>query len=111
MTRTPQLLLSIGLVLSVAGYSQSVRGTILGTVTDASGAVVRGAKVTAVQTATGLTRTELTNSEGEYSIPQLPVGAYTGPRSSRASRRPNATASSCASMTSCASISRSRSAR
>ena len=38
--------------------AQSVRGTILGTVTDATGAVVRGAKVTATQTATGLTRTE-----------------------------------------------------
>jgi len=70
------LLLSIGLAASAA-YSQSVRGTILGTVTDASGAVVRGAKVTATQTTTGLTRTELTNGEGEYSIPQLPVGPYT----------------------------------
>jgi hypothetical protein len=77
MSRKLFVLLSIGLTLSVAGYSQSVRGTILGTVTDASGAVVRGAKVTAVQTATGLTRTELTNAEGEYSIPQLPVGPYT----------------------------------
>lgn len=57
--------------------SQTVRGTILGTVSDSSGAVVRGAKVTATQTATGLVRTEMTNGEGEYSIPQLPVGPYT----------------------------------
>ena len=63
MTRNLHLLFSIGLVLSVNRYSQTVRGTILGTVTDASGAVVRGAKVTAVQTATGLSRTELTNGE------------------------------------------------
>jgi hypothetical protein len=75
--RKLHLLLSIGLVCSMSSYSQSVRGTILGTVTDASGAVVRGAKVTAVQTSTGLTRTEPTNAEGEYSIPQLPVGPYT----------------------------------
>ena len=63
----------------LAGLSnaQSVRGTILGTVTDATGAVVRGAKVTATQTATGLTRTEMTNDAGEYAIPQLPVGNYT----------------------------------
>jgi Carboxypeptidase regulatory-like domain/TonB dependent receptor/TonB-dependent Receptor Plug Domain len=56
---------------------QSVRGTVLGTVTDSSGAVVRGAKVTAIQTATGLVRNEPTNEAGEYSIPQLPVGQYT----------------------------------
>ena len=76
MTRKIHLL-SIVLVLSATGYSQTVRGTILGTVTDASGAVVRGAKVTALQTSTGLTRAEVTNGEGEYSIPQLPVGPYT----------------------------------
>jgi hypothetical protein len=66
----------IALSAAVIGYGQSVRGTILGTVTDPSGAVVPGAKVTAHQTATGLVRTEVTNSEGEYSIPQLPVGPY-----------------------------------
>ena len=77
MTRKLNLLMSIGLILSATGYSQTVRGTILGTVTDTSGAVVRGAKVTVDQIATGLSRTELTNAEGEYSIPQLPVGPYT----------------------------------
>ncbi|MBV8817585.1 MAG: TonB-dependent receptor, partial [Acidobacteriaceae bacterium] len=67
-------------VLAVAsalpGAAQSVRGTILGTVTDSTGAIVRGAKVTATQQATGLVRTEQTNDAGEYSIPQLPVGIY-----------------------------------
>src|ERR1035438_10003262 len=57
-------------------FAQSVRGTILGTVTDATGAVVRGAKVTATQTTTGLTRGELTSEAGEYAITQLPVGPY-----------------------------------
>ena len=56
---------------------QSVRGTLLGTVTDDSGAVVRGARVTVRQAATGLVRTEATNDAGEYSIPQLPLGLYT----------------------------------
>jgi hypothetical protein len=75
----PYSFAGIFLALSVIsiGYSQSVRGTILGTVTDASGAVVRGATVTVRQTATGLTRTEATNDAGEYAIPQLPVGEYT----------------------------------
>ena len=56
--------------------SQSVRATILGTVTDSSGGIVREARITARQTATDLTRTELTNESGEFSIPQLPVGPY-----------------------------------
>jgi Carboxypeptidase regulatory-like domain/TonB-dependent Receptor Plug Domain len=59
------------------GYGQTIRGTILGTITDASGGVIRGAKITVHQTATGLSRTELSNDAGEYSIPHLPVGQYT----------------------------------
>jgi hypothetical protein len=65
------------LAFTFPAIGQSVRGTILGTITDPSGAVVRGAKVTALHNATGLVRTETTNDEGEYSIPQLPVGLYT----------------------------------
>jgi len=57
--------------------SQTVRGTILGTVTDASGAVMAKANVVARQAATGLTRSEQSNESGEYSITQLPVGIYT----------------------------------
>ena len=56
--------------------AQTVRGTILGTVTDPSGAVTPKAKVTVREVATGLTRSEFTNNEGEYSIPQLPPGRY-----------------------------------
>jgi hypothetical protein len=65
------------LFFALSASGQSVRGTILGTVTDSSGAVLRGAKVTVLQTATGLVRNEQTNESGEYSIPQLPVGNYT----------------------------------
>ena len=66
----------LGLLLSVSADSQTVRGTILGTVTDVSGAIIRGAHVTVQQTSTGLIRSELSNGDGEYSIPQLPVGPY-----------------------------------
>ena len=67
----------LSLFILVPGLrSQSVRGTILGTVTDSSGAVVGRATITARQTATGLTRTEVTSESGEYSIQQLPVGTY-----------------------------------
>src|SRR5436305_14089400 len=77
MARRVHLVLIISfLLIAESGFGQSVRGTILGTVTDSSGAVIKGVHVTVQQTATGLTRTEVTNDTGEYSIPQLPVGPY-----------------------------------
>jgi hypothetical protein len=60
----------------VSAPAQTVRGTILGTVTDPSGAVTPKARVTVRETATGLTRSEFTNNDGEYSILQLPAGRY-----------------------------------
>jgi len=56
---------------------QTFRGTILGTVTDSSGAVVSGAKVTVKNVATGLERTTQTSGDGTYSVPELPLGTYT----------------------------------
>jgi len=44
-----------------------------GTVTDSSGAAVPGAKVTATNPATGLTRTTTTDQTGLYNFQQLPV--------------------------------------
>src|SRR5262245_44344421 len=51
-------------------------GEILGTVRDPSGAVVPRAKITAVQTDTGLTRSTVSGAEGTFTLPQLPVGSY-----------------------------------
>src|SRR3974377_1094561 len=59
-------------LVSAATFS----GTILGPVTDPSGAVVPGATVKAKNAATGLERTALTSAEGNYSIPELPIGNY-----------------------------------
>jgi len=59
-------------VLAVGALvAQTFRGTILGTVTDPSGAVVSGAKVTVKNIATGLERTTETSADGSYSIPRL----------------------------------------
>ena len=55
---------------------QTFRGTILGTVTDATGATVSGAKVTVKNTDTGLIREITTGEDGNYSAPELPVGNY-----------------------------------
>src|SRR5712691_5230469 len=57
-------------------FSQTTSTSILGTVTDATGAVVVGAKVTVLQMGTGLRREALTSSGGDYSFPLLDVGDY-----------------------------------
>lgn len=69
----------LAFVLLAAGVlaAQTFRGTILGTVTDASGAVVSGAKVTVKNAATGLERSTQTSADGSYSLPELPLGSYT----------------------------------
>src|SRR5262245_41104412 len=68
--------LCAALLVTAGLYAQSERGTITGTIQDASGAVVRGAKVTLTNTQTGVTFTMPSNSDGEYTVPQLPVGTY-----------------------------------
>jgi hypothetical protein len=56
--------------------AQAVSGTILGTVRDSSGAAMPGASVTLTNTATGLSRTVVTDPNGEYTAPLLPTGTY-----------------------------------
>lgn len=65
------------LVCCAALYAQSERGSIRGTIEDASGSVVPGAKVTATNTATGVETSTQTTDAGNYNIPQLPPGTYT----------------------------------
>src|SRR5260370_35719913 len=52
-------------------YGQSQEGRILGTVTDQSGGMVKGAQVTITNTDTGVTRTLETNDAGDYVAPSL----------------------------------------
>src|SRR5258706_10205089 len=66
------------LLAAVSLSAQTFRGTILGTVTDPSGAVVAGAKVTAKNVATGLARTTETGADGSYALPELQIGIYAG---------------------------------
>ena len=56
---------------------QAVTGTLLGTVTDTSGAAVTGAKVEATAAATGAVHNSATNESGNYSFPDLQPGTYT----------------------------------
>ena len=54
----------------------ALTGDISGTVTDASGAVVVGAKVTVKNLSTGATREATTSDIGQFSIAQLEIGSY-----------------------------------
>ena len=70
-------LVTVFLLLAVATLvAQTFRGTILGTVTDASGALVAGATVKARNVGTGQERTTTTSADGSYAIPELPIGTY-----------------------------------
>ena len=51
-------------------------GTILGTVVDATGAVLPNAKVTVTSAATGLAYHTTTSSSGDYNAPSLNPGPY-----------------------------------
>src|SRR5580658_1137516 len=71
-------LLILALALITCGsLLASVTASISGTVTDASGAVVTGASVTATNVDTGIATTQATNAQGFYSFQSLPLGKYT----------------------------------
>ena len=68
-------------------FGQAVSGTLLGTVTDASGAVVGGAKITATEATTGLIHESVTNESGNYAFPDMPPGKYSVTVEARDSKR------------------------
>jgi hypothetical protein len=59
-----------------SAWSQAVTATLVGTVTDASGAVVVNAKIVLTETNTGVSRASSSNESGNYSFPNLPPGTY-----------------------------------
>src|ERR1035438_5312322 len=78
MPRSQRFLAVALAVLASAGlaYSQAVNATLLGTVTDASGAVVPNAKVTITETQTAVAHAMQTNESGNWIVPNLPPGIY-----------------------------------
>src|SRR5215469_1072203 len=72
------ILLSVFILLALLApvYAQKITGTISGTVTDPSGAVLAGATITITNTETGLVRTAVSDGSGVYNAPDLPPGAY-----------------------------------
>jgi hypothetical protein len=65
------------LLIATSAWAQSFRGSIRGTVTDPSGSVIAGAKVTAKNIGTGLQREATTGQDGAYVLAELPAGEYT----------------------------------
>jgi hypothetical protein len=57
-------------------FAQAGRGSITGTITDASGAVVPGVQITVVNNETGARYVVQGNDVGHYLLPNLPVGEY-----------------------------------
>jgi hypothetical protein len=57
-------------------FAQSDRGSVSGTVTDPTGAVVSGAKITVTNAAMGTQSSTVTTGVGEFTVPQLPAGIY-----------------------------------
>ena len=65
-----------GFLLSPSATAQTINGSISGLVTDANGAAVAGAMVTATHVETGQSRDATTNEEGLYRISSLGIGSY-----------------------------------
>ncbi len=64
------------LLLAPAAWAQDATGTIAGNITDASGALVAGAKVTVTNLDTKTTKQAVSNSQGFYQVLLLPIGHY-----------------------------------
>ena len=76
-SRKPVAALLAVLLLAATGWAQNTTGSIVGTVTDPSGAVVPGATVSLSNTDTNVVvRVVKTDDSGNYSAPLLPIGHY-----------------------------------
>jgi len=59
-----------------ASLGQANRGSLNGTVKDATGRPLAGARITALQETTGLQREAVSAHDGTYTVPDLPIGLY-----------------------------------
>lgn len=72
------VIVALAVVLGVAGTAraQTATGQITGVVADSTGAVMAKVKVTVTNQQTGLQRETVTNDQGAFTVPLLPVGVY-----------------------------------
>src|ERR1700757_5207748 len=71
-----RFVLILFVLLPIFASAQSFRGSIRGKITDPTGSLVVGAKVTARSKATGLVRETVSADDGAYVLAELPVGEY-----------------------------------
>ena len=76
-SRNARFLFLLAALIAASASAQTQLGTLFGTVTDASGAVVPGADVSVENVTTGLKRDGSTDKTGEYQLVGLPTGRYT----------------------------------
>ena len=69
------LLLAVA-CLPVAAHAQATRGTILGTITDQTGAAMPGVTVVITETRTNVSHDTVTNETGNFTFPNIPDGIY-----------------------------------
>ena len=69
-------IMALAAALACAALAQTPAGSILGTVTDASDAIVPGVTVVVTNVLTGVRHATKTNQEGEYLVPYLIPGDY-----------------------------------
>src|SRR5262245_43102850 len=67
---------SLCLPLQTPVYAQQTSATLVGTLTDATGAVAPNARIKCVNLATGAARDATSDGSGNYSLPFLPAGDY-----------------------------------
>src|SRR6266403_1845521 len=70
------LVILLAIAITYRSEAQTTTTTIVGTITDQSGATIPNAQVTATNVATNLARTAPSNAQGEYRLEFLPVGTY-----------------------------------
>jgi hypothetical protein len=70
-------LLSLWLLGAIAPlYGQEIRGSIVGNVTDSTGAAVPGTQITVKNEGTGIESKTRTDASGTYTVPDLLAGVY-----------------------------------
>src|SRR4051794_31217786 len=64
------------LLASLSAFGQSDRGTMTGTVSDTSGAVIPGVSIVAINVENNARYETVSTETGNYTLPQLPSGLY-----------------------------------
>ena len=76
-TKLISLAVLLTCLLTITAFGQTTTGSISGTVTDPTGAVVAGATITVINPATGAERSAESNTQGTFDVPALQPGKYT----------------------------------